>query len=55
MKLSENGLTLCLAYAGLALGVVVILLPIYFLIWRCLKKKEDKEDGLHELTIYDHH
>lgn len=55
MKLSEERLVLCLAYMALALGVVVILIPIYFCIWRCVKHKREKEEGEHELTIYDHH
>ncbi len=55
MKLSEQKLILLLAYVALALGLVVILVPIYFCIWRCSKRRRSKEDGMQELhTIYDH-
>ncbi len=56
MKLSEQKLILLLAYLALALGLVVILVPIYFCIWRCSKRRRNKDDdGMQELhTIYDH-
>ncbi|KAK4158031.1 hypothetical protein C8A00DRAFT_11127 [Chaetomidium leptoderma] len=54
LKLSEHKLVLLLAYMALALGLVIILVPIYFCLWRYSKKKAEKEDGTHELTIYDH-
>lgn len=43
-----------LGYLALAVGVVLVLVPAYFCLWRCTKRKKEKEDGLHELTIYDH-
>jgi preprotein translocase subunit YajC len=55
MKLSEQRLVLLLAYVALALGLIVILVPVYFCIWRCSKRRNKKEDDTHELrTIYDH-
>ncbi|KAL2129681.1 hypothetical protein VTI74DRAFT_7447 [Chaetomium olivicolor] len=54
MKLSEHRLVLLLAYVALAVGLLVILVPIYFCLWRCSKRKKEKEEELHELTIYDH-
>jgi heme/copper-type cytochrome/quinol oxidase subunit 2 len=54
MQLSGQRLVLILAYVALALGLVVVLVPVYFCIWRCSKRRNEKEDGEHELTIYDH-
>ncbi|KAK3897603.1 hypothetical protein C8A05DRAFT_38837 [Staphylotrichum tortipilum] len=52
MKLSEQRTVLILAYVALALGLIVILVPVYFCMWRCSKRRQDKDEG-HELTIYD--
>ncbi|KAK4235041.1 hypothetical protein C8A03DRAFT_37123 [Achaetomium macrosporum] len=54
MQLSGQRLVLILAYVALALGLVVVLVPVYFCIWRCSKRQQEKEEGPHELTIYDH-
>ncbi|KAK3306487.1 uncharacterized protein B0T15DRAFT_509860 [Chaetomium strumarium] len=54
MQLSGQRLVLILAYVALALGLVVVLVPVYFCIWRCSKRQKEKEEGEHELTIYDH-
>jgi heme/copper-type cytochrome/quinol oxidase subunit 2 len=55
LKLSEQRLVLILAYVAVALGLIVILVPVYFCLWRCSKRRKEKEDGMHELhTIYDH-
>jgi hypothetical protein len=54
LKLSEQRLVLILAYVAMALGLVIILVPVYFCLWRCTKRKTQKEEDLHELhTIYD--
>lgn len=52
MKLSEQRTVLILAYVALALGLIVILVPVYFCMWRCSKRTQEKDEG-HELTIYD--
>ncbi|KAL2267798.1 hypothetical protein VTJ83DRAFT_5075 [Remersonia thermophila] len=57
MKLSEQRLVLILAYLALALGIIIVLVPVYFCVWRCSKhrrKKEQQEQGLEMPTIYDH-
>ena len=55
LKLSEQRLVLILAYVAMALGIVIILVPVYFCLWRCTKRNKQKEEDLHELhTIYDH-
>ncbi len=54
MKLSEQRLVLLLAYVALALGLVVILVPVYFCIWRCSKRRRNKEEAMEMPTIYDH-
>jgi preprotein translocase subunit YajC len=45
---------LILAYVAVALGLIVILVPVYFCLWRFTKKKKEKEEGLEMPTIYDH-
>lgn len=58
MKLSQHALVLILAYGGVALGLVVLLIPVYFCIWWCSERRNANkdDDALHELhTIYDHH
>jgi hypothetical protein len=54
LKLSEQRLVLILAYVAMALGLIIILVPIYFCLWRCTKRHKQKEEDLHELhNIYD--
>lgn len=48
-------MVLILAYVALAVGVIIILVPIYFCLWRLQKKRKEKEEGLEMPTIYDHH
>lgn len=55
LKLSEQRMVLILAYVALAVGVIIILVPIYFCLWRLQKKRKEKEEGLEMPTIYDHH
>ncbi|KAL2259453.1 hypothetical protein VTK26DRAFT_6868 [Humicola hyalothermophila] len=53
LDLSEEGRTIILGYAVLAGGLVVVLVPVYFCIWWCLKRRKDKEEDAHELnTMY---
>lgn len=30
------------------------MVPIYFCVWWCLKRRKDKEEDAHELNIYNH-
>lgn len=59
LKLSEQTRLVMLGYAVLAGGMFILLVPLYFCLWRCTsarKPKAAEED--HELynmpSIYDH-
>lgn len=53
--MSEQKTVFLLAYIAIALGLLVILVPVYFCMWRFTKKKKEKEEAGHEMyTIYDH-
>ncbi|KAK4146597.1 uncharacterized protein C8A04DRAFT_25513 [Dichotomopilus funicola] len=55
LKLSEQKTVFLLAYIAVALGLLVIIVPVYFCMWRFTKKKKEKEEAGHEMyTIYDH-
>ncbi|KAK4130677.1 iron reductase domain protein [Trichocladium antarcticum] len=54
LKLSERHTLFILGFLALALGVLVILLPVHFCLWRCSKRQKGKEEDPHELNIYNH-
>ncbi|KAK4222235.1 hypothetical protein QBC38DRAFT_88574 [Podospora fimiseda] len=57
LQLSLRRNTIILAYAAVVGGVLVFLIPIYFIIWKCTRARKPKQqDGPHELqeSIYDH-
>jgi hypothetical protein len=57
MKLSEQRLVLILGYLAVAFAIIIILVPVYFCIWRCTRhrrKREAIEQGHEMPTIYDH-
>lgn len=35
--------------------MIVVLIPVYFCLWRCSKRRKEKEESVIEMpTIYDH-
>ncbi|GAB1318650.1 DOMON domain-containing protein [Madurella fahalii] len=53
LRLSEQPTVMMLGYASLVGAVVLFLGPVYFLIWRCSKRRKSKNENQHELnTIY---
>jgi hypothetical protein len=43
LKLSGQRLPLILGYLGVALGVIIILVPVWFCVWRFSKRGRKKE------------
>ncbi|KAK3317970.1 hypothetical protein B0H66DRAFT_220348 [Apodospora peruviana] len=55
LKLADQGNTFILGYAVLAGAVVIFMIPIYWLVWRCTRPRRDKEEDNYQLnTIYNH-
>ncbi|KAK4249227.1 hypothetical protein C7999DRAFT_12877 [Corynascus novoguineensis] len=55
LKLSEQKLILIFGYVAVTLALMVVLIPVYFCLWRCSKRRKEKEESVIEMpTIYDH-
>ncbi|KAL2166971.1 hypothetical protein VTG60DRAFT_1894 [Thermothelomyces hinnuleus] len=54
LKLSEHKTVLIFGYMAVALAVLVVLIPIYFCLWKCSKRGREKECSIEMPTIYDH-
>lgn len=54
LKLADAGKTFILGYAVMVGAVVIIMMPIYFLIWRCTRAKKDKKEEQELENIYSH-
>ncbi|KAL2146952.1 hypothetical protein VTI28DRAFT_1679 [Corynascus sepedonium] len=55
LKLSEQKLILIYGYVAVTLALIVVLIPVYFCLWRCSKRRREKEESVIEMpTIYDH-
>ncbi|KAL2152981.1 hypothetical protein VTH82DRAFT_4136 [Thermothelomyces myriococcoides] len=54
LKLSEHKMVLIFAYLAVTLAVIVILIPVYFCLWRFSKRRKEKEESIEMPTIYDH-
>ncbi|KAM7216620.1 hypothetical protein V8F06_008031 [Rhypophila decipiens] len=54
LKLADASRTFILGYAVMVGAVIVIMMPIYFIIWRCTRAKKDKEEAQELDNIYNH-